>query len=95
MITTRYASAADILANAGFSEDPDRLDLHLLTAAQRALVRKSALMGFRPVRVTWPDGATALMPIPPGADMPHPSEIVRAYNVAKASGVAWPKVVQA
>lgn len=95
MSTTRYTSAAGILANAGFTEDPARLDLHLLTAAQRGLVRKSTLMGFRPVRVNWPDGTTALMPIPPGEDLPHPSEVIRAYNVAKASGTAWPKVVQA
>ncbi len=95
MTAAHYTTVADILANAGFTEDRERLELDRLTGAQRLVVRKSEAMGCRLVRVNWPDGATALMPIPPGAQLPHPAEIVRAYRAAKASGVVWPKVVQA
>ena len=95
MSGSEYLRAADILANAGFTEDRARLALHLLSDAQLLQVISSRLMGYRPVRVDWPDGTTALMPIPPGAKRPPASEVVLAYEIAKASGAVWPEVVQA
>ena len=80
-----FASVVDILAKAGFTQDPVRLGIADLTPMQQLRVMTSRLMGYSPVRVTWPDGASALMPLPPGASTPAPAEIVRAYRQCKAA----------
>jgi hypothetical protein len=79
-----YTSAAEILLKAHFTEDPKRLDIASLTPEQQATVVASALHGFRPIRVIWPDGATALMPLAPGASLPDPNEVVTAYRGCNA-----------
>ena len=80
-----YTSVVEILANAGFTQVPARLGISDLTPMQQSRVMTSRLMGYRPIRVSWPDGASALMPLPPGASTPTPTEIVRAYRQCKAA----------
>ena len=80
-----YTSVVDILAKAGFTQDPVRLDISDLAPMQKLQVMTARLMGYSPVRVSWPDGASALMPLPPGASTPTPAEIVRAYRQCKVA----------
>lgn len=78
----RYKSVADILANAHLTEDPARLLLDKLEPENLAQLVISKSMGFRPIRCTWPDGVSSLMPIADGHLLPDPKLVVRAYLTA-------------
>ena len=81
----RYNSVAEILANAHLTEDPARLLLHKLELEKLAQVVISKSMGIRPIRCTWPDGVSSLMPIADGKLLPDSTLVVRAYLTATAA----------
>jgi hypothetical protein len=88
-----YTSVVDILVNAGFTDDPARLQLDLLAADVQTFIEKARQDGFRPMRITWPNGQTAIVPVPNGFALPHPAEICRAYRRGAKVTAIWPEVV--
>jgi hypothetical protein len=88
-----YTSVVDILANAHFTEDPERLEIDKLPAHAQLVIKESIEQGFRPMRITWPNGQTAIVPVPNGFALPHPAEICRAYRRGAKVTAIWPEVV--
>jgi len=75
-----YTTAADILANALVSDDPNIMQLDRLPQDALDQALKSRLLGQRIVSVRWVTGEFLIMPCKPGTDMPDPAMVVAGYR---------------
>lgn len=88
--TYGYRSDADILDTAHISEDPNRMQISLLTPEVNAVLVEGRLHGHRPVCVYWPCGEFALMFLEADGTLP-PEKIIAAYRRCKRSNQCFPE----
>lgn len=86
-----YASNVDILANAYFSEKPERLGINELAPEIQARIMAARLDGLRPICIYWPDGKYALTMLEPHQNIPHPSIVIDAYRACQNTDSIFPE----
>lgn len=87
----RYTTAADILANAMFSDDPEDIAVHELSEDHRLFIMTARLQGGRPISVRWPGGQFAILFCEPGTDTPSLPNILRAYRACLNTSKNFPE----
>ena len=89
--TPVYFNAADILANARISDQPEIMQLDQLDAHTLMHIVTVRLYGYHPVSVRWPGGLFALMFCEPGTNMPDPQKVISAYLHCVQTSKVYPE----
>lgn len=92
--TKAVRSDIDILAQAHFSEKPERCSVEHLPPAIKAEILEARLRGFRLMNVYWPDGKFALLLLQSGEALPRPEMIIAAYRQCEETRLIFPKGVR-
>lgn len=80
----RRSSSIEILDSACVSDDLTPINLSTLPRQVKHQVDMSRAMGLRVVLVHWQTGQCAILPCPPGSDMPEPEMVINAYHLSTA-----------
>ena len=86
-----YSTAADILANALISDNPEIMQLDQLDEATKQLLESARLDGHNPVSVRWLGGQFALLLCEPGSDWPDPRQVIAAYQRCTQTHLIFPE----
>ena len=86
-----YTTTAEILANALISDNPEIMQLDQLDAATQLQIVTARLHGYHPVSVRWAGGLFALMFCEPGTNMPHPQQVIAAYQQCLQTSKVFPE----
>ena len=86
-----YPSIVDVLDNAGISDKQAVMNLERLAPdVQRQIVRLRN-EGFHIASVRWATGEFAIVPCPPGTDVPRPAQIIRVRPGCRQTKNAFPE----
>jgi hypothetical protein len=92
-LTAAAISDVQILASAGITEDPAKLQLGALPDFVKVLIATGRLQGMKPILMYWPNGVQAHTMIPLGDSLPPPERVISAYRQASMQRETFPNGV--
>jgi hypothetical protein len=75
-------TSCQILATVRFSDDLAGINANALPSQVKYQIASSKLQGQHVVMAYWETGQYAILPCPPGCDMPAPEMVIAAYRIS-------------
>jgi hypothetical protein len=93
-LKTPIPSRQEILGTCYVSDNISKQMLEGLRKEHLEVIDAARRDGWKPVRVYWESGQSAILLCPPGSDMPEPQLVVQAYEAHPSSGMGNPALAE-